>query len=197
VIVGILAFIRTCAGLIARGAALAVRTSGRIATTTLHAARQGAGSLIRSLPPSLQRVVPRIFGYRQLPQITFGATQRITAGHMLKTVLVKTKKTVLIIGGFSGFGYLVDDIAKATKPTVPIMTDEEMADIITSRVFQQLAEQELERSLDAANKQRDKFVADRRKKKDEEDAADEARWQEARKVMLDCKTKPSKSFPFL
>jgi flagellar biosynthesis GTPase FlhF len=95
---------------------------------------------------SLQRVTPHLFRYRQLPSLTFQGSNRAAIRHILSTMLKQTAKPVIIIGGFSGFGYMVDDVIKACSneddETIKI-TDEEMADVLTSEVFTHQAEKEV------------------------------------------------------
>ena len=139
---------------------------------------RGPGSNIGRLVPSLQQMIPRVFTYRQLPQILFTPTGRTSATTLIRTVFARTAKSVFVVGGFSGFGYLVNEVYEACQEER--MTDGEMADVITSQVFSKLAEQTVRQELEEEEERRRKLteeerkqIIEREKKEEEEDRARE------------------------
>jgi hypothetical protein len=170
-------FIRAVARLIAQGG----RAAGKAATQAGRTAAQQAGRVARAslarLPPSVQQRIPRIFGYRTLPAITFDQASREVGRSMLKTLMAKATKYTIIWGGFTGAGYIVEEIVKACSGDEKI-SDQEMADIITSRVTAKLAEEAAKDAIRADAEAREKAVEDERQKLREEAARKEQLWQE-------------------
>jgi hypothetical protein len=136
-------FIRTAIHLLARGAGHAARAATQAARAGAQAAAHAAQGIGRVIP-SLAQHAPRLFGYRGLPQIVFQPAIRLSGRAIAFQILKKVSKHVVIIGGFSGFGYTVADIVKACQggAGAPVITDEELADVITSRVLADLAAKE-------------------------------------------------------
>ena len=158
---------------------LIARAAGRMAAYAGQIVRSAASNVGR-LIPTLQRTVPRFFAYRRLPQLTFDGAQRVRAGSLISTVFSKAQKGIVVIGGYSGFGYMVKEIADACQTKEPKISDDEMADIITSKVFAKMAEKELMDKMNQDEKNRQEFVDEQRKKIEEESVREEAEYQAQR-----------------